>query len=56
MSGCAKQTAQLTRIEAARRQTQHQLDLIDRQITRRMTTLIPLLGRHHAGYRYGKAP
>lgn len=56
MSGCAKQTTQLTRIEAARRQTQHQLDLIDRQITRRMTALIPLLGRHHAGYRHGKAP
>ncbi|KUM24423.1 hypothetical protein AU467_30355 [Mesorhizobium loti] len=32
---------QLSRMEEARRQTQRQLDRIDRQITRRMTTLIP---------------
>ena len=37
MSGSSKHAAQLTRMEAARRQTQHQLDLIDRQIRRRMT-------------------
>ncbi|GAC1045330.1 hypothetical protein [Rhizobium sp. No.120] len=56
MSVSAKHAAQLTRMEAARRQTQHQLDLIDRQITRRMTALIPLLGRRQLGYRRGKAP
>ena len=56
MSGSAKHAAQLTRMEAARRQTQHQLELIDRQITRRMTALLPLLGRRHAGYRRGKPP
>ncbi|MBX4962657.1 hypothetical protein HJA92_14210 [Rhizobium binae] len=41
-------------MEAARRQTQHQLDLIDRQITRKMTALIPLIGRHQQGYCRGK--
>ncbi len=56
MSGSAKHAAQLTRMEAARRQTQHQLDLIDRQIRRRMTALIPRLGRRQPGYRRGKAP
>lgn len=56
MSGSAKQAAQLTRMKAARRQTQHQLELIDRRITRRMSALIPLLGRRHAGYRRGKPP
>lgn len=52
----AKHTEQLSRMEAARRQTQHQLELIDRQITRRMTALIPMLGRRQPGYRRGKAP
>lgn len=56
MSGSSKHAAQLTRMEAARRQTQHQLDLIDRQIRRRMTALIPLLGRRQPGYRHGNAP
>ncbi|MGD9481090.1 hypothetical protein [Shinella sp. G-2] len=56
MFGFAKHASQLTRMEAARRQTQHQLELIDRQITRRMTALLPLLGRRHAGYRRGKPP
>ncbi|MBY5760218.1 hypothetical protein HFO07_26770 [Rhizobium leguminosarum] len=48
--------AQLSRMEAARRQTQHQLDVIDRQIIRRMTALIPLLGRRQTGYRLGRVP
>jgi hypothetical protein len=56
MSGSAIHAAQLTRMEEARRQTQHQLDLIDRQIARRLTALIPLLGRRQPGYRRGKAP
>lgn len=46
----------LLRMEEARRQTQHQLAMIDRQITRRMTAMIPLIGRRHSGYRRGKAP
>lgn len=46
----------LSRMEEARRQTQHQLDVIERQITRHMTALIPLIGRRHSGYRRGKAP
>lgn len=46
----------LSCLEEARRQTQLQLDMIDRQITRGMTALIPLIGRKHSGYRRGKAP
>ncbi|MVA82738.1 hypothetical protein GOZ89_25420 [Agrobacterium vitis] len=46
---------QLRRMEAACRQTRHQLDLIERQIIRKMTALIPSLGqrrgRHHRGIR-----
>lgn len=48
--------SQLFRMEEARRQTQRQLDLIDRQIIRRMTAVIPLLGRRQSGYRRGKPP
>ena len=47
--------AQLLRMEAARRQTQHQLEVIDRQITRAMTAFLPRLGRRQSGYRHGKA-
>jgi hypothetical protein len=43
-------------MEEAQRQTQRQLDMIDRQITRRMTALIPSLGRKQSGYRRGKPP
>lgn len=44
------------RMEEARRQTQRQLNMIDRQITRRMTALIPSLGRKQIGYRRGRPP
>ena len=47
---------QLTRMEEARRQTQRQLDMVDRQITRRMTALIPGLLPRRTHYRRGKAP
>lgn len=47
---------QLSRMEEARRQTQKQLQVIDRQITRRMTTMLPHLARRQVGYRRGKAP
>lgn len=47
---------QLSRMEEARRQTQRQLELIDRQITRRMTAILPQLARRQTGYRRGKAP
>lgn len=47
---------QLSRIEEARRQTQRQLDMVDRQITRRMTALIPGLLPRWTHYRRGKAP
>ena len=48
--------AQLARMEEARRQTQRQLDMIDRQITRRMTALIPQLQPRRTAYRRGKPP
>ena len=56
MKASSECLAQLSRMEEARRQTQRQLDMIDRQIIRRMTTLIPRLGRKRSGYRRGKAP
>ncbi|KWV49009.1 MULTISPECIES: hypothetical protein [Rhizobium] len=40
MANSERQLGELARMEAARRKTQHQLDLIDR-----LTALIPLLGR-----------
>ena len=46
----------LSRMEAARRQTQHQLDLIDRQIIRRMTAVIPHLHPRRRSYRRGQPP
>lgn len=47
--------AQLSRMEEARRHTQRQLELIDRQITRPMTAILPQLARRQTGYRRGKA-
>lgn len=48
--------ALLLRMEEARRQTQHQLDLIDRQIVRRMTAVILLPGKRTSRYQRGKRP
>lgn len=48
--------ARLSRMEEARRQTQRQLDLIERQIIRRMTALIPQLQPKHKCYHRGKPP
>lgn len=48
--------ARLLRMEEARRQVQRQLDQIERQITRRMTALIPQLQPKRTGYRHGKPP
>ncbi|MEF0865063.1 hypothetical protein QDX27_14900 [Rhizobium sp. BR 318] len=56
MASSERQAGSLARMEAARRKTQHQLALIERQITRRMTALIPQLGRRQAGFRRGKPP
>ena len=56
MTASPQRLAQLSRMEEARRQTQRQLDMIDRQIIRRMTALIPQLGRKRSGYHRGKAP
>lgn len=47
--------ALLSRMEDARRQTQRQLDLIERQITRRMTTILPQLALHQTRYRRKKS-
>lgn len=46
----------LSRMEEARRQTQHQLDMIDRYIRRRMTALIPRLHPRRTSYRRGRPP
>ncbi|WP_311525176.1 hypothetical protein [Neorhizobium galegae] len=46
---------QLSRMEDACRQTQKQLQIIDRQITRRMTAILPQIARRQSGYRKGKA-
>lgn len=48
--------ARLFRMEEARRQIQRQLDMIDRQITRRMAALIPQLHPRQTTYRRGKSP
>ena len=47
---------QLARMEEAHRQTQRQLDRVDRQITRCMTALIPCLLPRRTHDRRGKAP
>ncbi len=47
---------ELCRMEEACRQTRHQLDMIERQIIRKMTALIPSLGRRKSGYRRGRPP
>jgi hypothetical protein len=56
MSPSPEAQALLHRMQEARRQIQRQLDLIDRQITRRMTALIPQLKPKRPCYRRGKAP
>ena len=43
--------AQLSRMEEARRQVQRQLELIDRQITRRGTALVPQQRKRHGDRR-----
>lgn len=56
MSSSPDRRVQLFRMEAARRQTQRQIDIIQRQITRRMTALIPTLQPRRTNYRRGKPP
>nr|WP_278116317.1 hypothetical protein [Mesorhizobium sp. WSM4875]WIE94740.1 hypothetical protein P9270_029865 [Mesorhizobium sp. WSM4875] len=56
MSASPGRLAQLFRMQEARRQTRRQLDMIERQITHRMTALIPQLQPRQRGYRRGKAP
>lgn len=56
MSRSPERQAQLSRMEEARRQIQRQLDMIDRQITRRMTALIPQLQPRRTSYKRGKPP
>lgn len=46
----------LSCMQEARGQTQRQLDMIDRHITRRMTALIPQLQPRQSTYRRGMAP
>lgn len=56
MSRSSDPEAQLCRMEESRRQTQRQLDMIERQITRRMTALIPQLQPRRTAYRRGRPP
>jgi hypothetical protein len=46
----------LSRMEDARRQTQRQLEIINRQITRKMMAILPQSARRQTGYRRGRAP
>lgn len=55
MTSVAEACARLFRMEEVRRQIQRQLDQIDRQITRRMTVLIPRLQPKRTCYRRGKS-
>ena len=56
MTRSPERQALLFRMEEARRQTQRQLDMIDRQITRRMTALIPTPQPRRTSYQRGKPP
>lgn len=56
MTATPSHHVQLSRMEEARRQTQRQLELIDRQISRRITSILPQLARRQTGYRRGKPP
>jgi hypothetical protein len=56
MTSARERRAELSRMQEARRQTRRQLDMIDRQITRRITALIPRLKPQRTGYRRGVAP
>lgn len=56
MSAPADIQRRLFRLEEARRQTQRQLDLIDRQIIRRMTGQIPKLAPNRTAYQRSKTP
>lgn len=47
---------ELRRMEEACRQTRRQLDIIERQIIRKMTALIPSLSQRRSGYRRGRPP
>jgi hypothetical protein len=47
---------ELRRMEEACRQTRHQLDLIERQILRKMTALIPSVGWRRFGHPRGRGP
>lgn len=54
MSPFLDRRSQLRRMEEACRQTRHQLALLERQIVRKITRLIPSLGHCKSGYRRGK--
>jgi hypothetical protein len=56
MKSAISPETQLARMEDACRQTQRQLQIIDRQITRRITAILPCIARRQRGYRRGKAP
>ena len=56
MTAFSDPSARFFRMEEARRQVQKQLDMIDRQITRRMTAMIPQLQPRRTTYRRSDGP
>lgn len=54
MNSPPNRQAELRRMEDALRQTRHQLAMIERQITARMTAIIPRLVQRRSGYRRGR--
>jgi hypothetical protein len=56
MRGRIGQQAQLLRMEEARRQTQHRLEMIERQITRRLRATDPLINDRRREYPRRRSP
>ena len=56
MNSPSKRHARLYRLEEARRQTQRQLDIINRQVTRRLAAIVSKMKPRHASYRRGRPP
>lgn len=54
MNSPPNRQAELRRMEDALRQTRHQIAMIERQITARMTAIIPRRVQRRSGYRRGR--
>ncbi|WP_247750813.1 MULTISPECIES: hypothetical protein [unclassified Rhizobium] len=56
MTGMIDLQAQLLRMEEARRQTQHRLEMIERQITRKLRATDPLINERRREYPRRRSP